>query len=213
MRRNGFTLIEFIMASAIGIFVFGAIASLLMGGVAGVKSVGEFHQVYYESRRAIQWVNRDVKESYSILNTATIGGTPYTTDKDTLILQRSSGTDGNYDYVVYDLVGDGTDALGNNIYRLDRKFFDNYTVLGTTQTGSSNSTKIVAKDVVAPTGSQYIFNAAGTKVSVDLTISRQRHRTREQLVLLDGGSIGTPGSGNQTATSSLRLVSEIKMRN
>ncbi|GEM_PF-4309682 len=213
MKKNGFTLIEFIMASAIGVFVLGAIASLLMGAVAGVKSAGEFHQVYHESRRAVQWINRDVKESYSIFNTATIGGTFYATDKDTLILQRSSGRDGNYDYVVYDLVSDGTDSLGNNIYRLDRKFFDNYTILGDTQTGSSSSTRTVAKDVVAPTGSQYIFNAAGTKVSVDLTVSRQRRRAREQLVLLDGGSIGTPSSSNQTAVSSLRLVSEIKMRN
>jgi hypothetical protein len=209
----GFTLIEFIMASAIGIFVLGAIASLLMGAIAGIRTAGEFHQVYHESRRAVQWINRDVKESYSIFNTATIGGTSYTTDENTLILQRSSGTDGNHDYVVYDLISDGTDYLGNALYRLDRKFFDNYTVLGTTQTGSSNSTKTVAKNVVAPTGSQYIFNAAGTKVSVDLTISRYQRRAREQIVLLDGGSIGTPSSSGQTDTSSLRLVSEIKMRN
>lgn len=209
----GLTLIELIMAASIGLFVFGAIASLLMAGISGLKSAGEFHQVYHEARRAMQWINRDVKESYSILNAATIGGTLYTTDKDTLVLQRSSGSDGNYDYVVYDLINDGNDYLGTATYRIDRKFFDNYTLTGATQVGSSSSTRAVAKNVLAPTGNGYLFNAAGTKVSVDLSVSRKRPRAREQVVIWGGGSIGTPSNANQTAEAKLQLVSEIKMRN
>lgn len=211
--KRGFTLIELLMSASIGIFVLGAVASLLLGGIAGLKTAGEFHQVYQEARMAMQWIDRDVKESHDIPTLKTIGGTAYTADKDTLILQRSSGDDGNYDYVVYNLVTDGTDYLGNTLYRLDRIFFDNYTSVGIAQTGSSSSTRTVARNVAAPTGSGYLFSATTAKVSVDLTASRIRTRAKEQVIQwIPGTGGGATGSG-LTATSSLRLVSEIKKRN
>ncbi len=212
-KSTGFTLIEFIMASAVGIFVLGAIASLLFAGIGAVKSVGQFHWTHQEARKAMQWINRDVKESYSILNLQTLDGAVYQTDKDTLVLQRSGGAGGDYDFVVYNLVSDGTDYLGSNIYRIDRIFFDNYTIAGAVKANSSKSARTIAKNVVAPTGNDYLFNAAGTKVSIDLTVSRADRRAREQVVTLDGASLGTPSNSNESMATKLRLLSEIKMRN
>lgn len=211
--ERGFTLIELMMATAIGIFVLGAIASLLFAGIGAVKSVGQFHWIHQEARKAMQWIDRDVKESYSILNLQTLDGTVYQTDKDTLVLQRSGGAGGDYDFVVYNLVSDGTDYLGSNIYRIDRIFFDNYTIAGAVKANSSKSTRTIAKNVVAPTGSDYLFSAAGTKVSIDLTVSRADRRAREQIVTLDGASLGTPSNNNESMATKLRLLSEIKMRN
>ena len=211
--KHGFTLIELMMAATIGVFVFGAITSLLMSGLGAVKSVGQFHITYSDARKAMQYMNRDVKESYSILNTQAIDGVTYQTDKDTLVLQRSGGGGGDYDFVVYDLVPDGTDYLGSNQYRMERTFFDNYTVAGVAKTGSTSSKRVIAKNVVAPSGSDYIFNSAGTKVSVDLTISKVERKAKHQVVALDASSQGNYSNSGEGATTLLRLVSEIKMRN
>ena len=212
-RKEGLTLIELLMAVSLAVFVSGAIASLLLSALSSVNSVGQFHWTYQQARQAMQWINRDVKQSYSILSNATIGSTSYQTDKDTLVLQRSGGVGGKYDFVLYDLVPDTADYLGNTTYKLERTLFKNYDVSGNTTADSTTEQNTVAKNVVAPVGAGYLFNASGTKVSIDMTVSRIERQVKQRTVTLGLTSTGGTGSDNGITPSVLHLVSEIKMRN
>ncbi len=212
-EMTGFSLVEMMFTVTICIFVFGAIASFIASNLSIFKSVGQFHGVYNDARRTMQWVDRDIKESSDLISAVSIGGNSYTADSDTLVLRRDSVTGSDYDFAVYDLIKDQKNYLGNDTYRMDRTYYKAYLASGTATVNSSVSTRTVANDIVPPSGSGYIFQTSGKKVSVDLTVQRLERKAKETAVTYDGSSTGGGSSGNSSTQAALRLVSEVKMRN
>lgn len=202
-NQKGFTLLEMAVAAVIGLFVMGMTTSLLFAGTQVLRSVGVYHSMYQETRNATQWINRDVKESYGILNSATIGGIAYSTGVLNLVLQRSSGQSGDYDYVIYSFT---PDPLGTG-FSLQRKFFDNYDINGNEKINSSSSARVIAKNLTAAG-----FGTSGDEVILLITASREDWRAQE-LTVPFGGHGASAGSGNNILETKMSLASQTKMRN
>ena len=154
----GFSLIETLLASTVGFVVIAAASGMIVEGITGAKTVGDIYQVNHSSRTAMQWLGKDIKEACEIPTQVSINATLYQADADTLILRMNS----NPDYIVYDLVPDGQDAQGNNLYRMARTYIDS---------AGNTSVRVVAKNLASPAqqGANPIFTLLDDRVNVNLT--------------------------------------------
>ncbi|MGQ9524313.1 MAG: hypothetical protein ACUVTZ_05655 [Armatimonadota bacterium] len=107
-RQLGFTIAELAVAMMLAATVLAAAAALYVNGIDMIRYGQVSAETSAATRRALGIVLKDVRLAASVVASANIGGTIYTSDSNTVVLKLPS-SDGSslrfthFDYVAYDI--------------------------------------------------------------------------------------------------------------
>ncbi len=113
-QKNGFSLVEVMFSTMIGLIVMGMISILYVGANNSMVVGLSLAEINSDGRVTMDRIVRDVRRATDIETNRTISGTSYVTGDDELIIEvpaidaNRDILDGTFDYVVYAL--DSTDA-------------------------------------------------------------------------------------------------------
>ncbi|MFB0565572.1 MAG: prepilin-type N-terminal cleavage/methylation domain-containing protein [Candidatus Aminicenantaceae bacterium] len=104
-KPKGITLIEFLVATAIGVIILIGILTLYSTGQRYLINGGIRADVLHDGRYVLEWLSRDIKEAIQIIQSWDV----YSTTSDSLVLEipsiNSSGfivdIENDFDYIIY----------------------------------------------------------------------------------------------------------------
>jgi prepilin-type N-terminal cleavage/methylation domain-containing protein len=106
-QPKGLTLIEVLIAVAIGVLVMTALLTLYIAGQKYFFNQNAKADVIEDSRYPMAWVTRDIREAIQIVSgTVTVDGETYATSSNTLILQLPSVDPGTGEIIDFDTTFD-----------------------------------------------------------------------------------------------------------
>jgi prepilin-type N-terminal cleavage/methylation domain-containing protein len=119
--QKGFSLVELLVATAVGCAVMGMTLSLYTQGREIFEQGVNFQQVHEAGRTAMDWMSRDIRVANQVVSSVTIGANTYTTGPNEVVL-AVPGIDGSgypiddvSDYIVYHLNADDPTILERTV--------------------------------------------------------------------------------------------------
>jgi len=107
---TAFTTIEMAVAMLLAALIFAAAAALYVNGIDMMRHGEVSAETSAAVRKALAAIVQDVRSASSVVASANIGGSIYTTDSNTLVLKLPSSNGSelrftDFDYIAYDLSG------------------------------------------------------------------------------------------------------------